>query len=66
MVGQLKRMISYQTEGGTMKADKINVVINLSILALLIYLAVGMKDLRQDFGILTQSIHKVMTEANDG
>lgn len=49
-----------------MKADKINVVINLSILALLIYLAIGMKDLRQDFGILTQSIHKVMTEANDG
>ena len=43
-----------------MKTDKINMIINFSILALLIYLAVGLKDLRRDFGILTQSIHKVM------
>ena len=43
-----------------MKTDKINMIINFSILALLIYLAVGLKDLRRDFKILTQSIHKVM------
>ena len=43
-----------------MKTDKINMIINFSILALLIYLAVGLKELRRDFGILTQSIHKVM------
>ena len=43
-----------------MKTDKINMIINFSILALLIYLAVGLNALRRDFEILTQSIHKVM------
>ena len=41
--------------------NKINLVINLSILALLIYLAIGLKNLRHDFGILTQSLDKVTT-----
>jgi hypothetical protein len=39
--------------------NKINLVINLSILALLIYLAIGVNTLRHDFGILTQSLDKV-------
>ena len=41
--------------------NKINLVINLSILALLIYLAIGLNTLRLDFGILTQSLDKVTT-----
>ena len=41
--------------------NKINLVINLSILALLIYLAIGLNTLRHDFGILTQSLDKVTT-----
>ena len=41
--------------------NKINLVINLSILALLIYLAIGLKNLKHDFGILTQSLDKVTT-----
>jgi hypothetical protein len=41
--------------------NKINLVINLSILALLIYLAIGVNTLRHDFGILTQSLDKVTT-----
>ena len=41
--------------------NKINLVINLSILALLIYLAIGLNNLRHDFGILTQSLDKVTT-----
>ena len=41
--------------------NKINLVINLSILALLIYLAIGLNNLRHDFGILTQSLEKVTT-----
>ena len=41
--------------------NKINLVINLSILALLIYLANGLNTLRHDFGILTQSLDKVTT-----
>ena len=36
-------------------------VINLSILALLIYLANGLNTLRTDFSILTQSLDKVTT-----
>jgi hypothetical protein len=39
--------------------NKINLVINLSILALLIYLANGLNTLRTDFSILTQSLDKV-------
>ena len=41
--------------------NKINLVINLSILALLIYLANGLNTLRTDFSILTQSLDKVTT-----
>ena len=41
--------------------NKINLVINLSILALLIYLAIGLNNLRHDFNILTQSLDKVTT-----
>ena len=41
--------------------NKINLVINLSILALLIYLANGLNNLRNDFSILTQSLDKVTT-----
>ena len=41
--------------------NKINLVINLSILALLIYLANGLNTLRSDFSILTQSLDKVTT-----
>ena len=41
--------------------NKINLVINLSLLALLIYLAIGVNTLRHDFGILTQSLDKVTT-----
>ena len=41
--------------------NKINLVINLSILALLIYLANGLNNLRNDFLILTQSLDKVTT-----
>jgi len=41
--------------------NKINLVINLSILALLIYLANGLITLIHDFGILTQSLNKVTT-----
>ena len=41
--------------------NKIKLVINLSILALLIYLAIGLNNLRHDFGILTQSLDKVTT-----
>ena len=33
----------------------------MSILALLIYLAIGLNNLRHDFGILTQSLEKVTT-----
>ena len=35
-----------------MKTDKINMVINLSILALLIYLAVAVKSLQKDRGTI--------------
>ena len=41
--------------------NKINLVINLSILALLIYLASSLNNLRNDFSILTQSLDKVTT-----
>ena len=41
--------------------NKINLVINLSILALLIYLDNGLNNLRNDFSILTQSLDKVTT-----
>ena len=41
--------------------NKIKLVINLSILALLIYLVIGLNNLRHDFGILTQSLDKVTT-----
>ena len=41
--------------------NKINLVINLSILVLLIYLTIGLNNLRHDFGILTQSLDKVTT-----
>ena len=41
--------------------NKINLVINLSILALLIYLANGLNALKTDFSILTQSLDKVTT-----
>ena len=41
--------------------NKIKLVINLSILALLIYLAIGLNNLRHDFNILTQSLDKVTT-----
>ena len=41
--------------------NKIKLVINLSILALLIYLAIGLNNLRHDFDILTQSLDKVTT-----
>jgi len=44
-----------------MITNKINLVINLSILALLIYLANGLNTLRSDFSILTQSLDKVTT-----
>jgi hypothetical protein len=48
-----------------MKADKINMVINLSILALLIYLAVAVKSLQKEVFWNPNIMKPMMMKSND-
>ena len=48
-----------------MKADKINMVINLSILALLIYLAVAVKSLQKEVFWDRSIMKPMMMKSND-
>ena len=48
-----------------MKADKINMVINLSILALLIYLAVAVKSLQKEVFWDPNIMKPMMMKSND-